>query len=328
MPEDAFLNIVLAKCFPTPLQEHYSQQMQMHPLKREIIATKLSNIIVNEMGFAFVYRVQDETGAPVPSIVQAYMIARSILDLETIWKEIGELTTKISAEKQVEISTLYLRLMRRVTRWFLRTPGISIDISRSVAHFLPGIQEFKKVLPAAFGQAHQTNYQESFERYVNMGISEVLAHELSITRALFSAMDIIEISYQTKIEICKVAQVYFGIDEALDLIWLRLQILAQPAENQWESLSREALRDDLDWQQKQLTAGLITLGSTKTKDFMQCYTIWSAKNEVLIERWNQLLVDLKGASVLNYTMFFVAIRELLILTQATIQSIRNNEVLA
>ncbi len=40
------------------------------------------------MGFTFVYRQQDETGAPVSAIVRAYMIARSILNLEAIWKKL------------------------------------------------------------------------------------------------------------------------------------------------------------------------------------------------------------------------------------------------
>ncbi|WP_412754692.1 NAD-glutamate dehydrogenase [Legionella donaldsonii] len=325
VPEDAFLKTVLVSCFPKPLQDCFSKQMQSHPLKREIIATKLSNTIVNEMGFTFIYRVQDETGAPVSSIVRAYMIARSVLDLETIWKEIGALNTKITAAKQVELSMLYLRLLRRVTRWFLRTPRMGLDINKAVKHFASGVCELKKALPAVFGEANRANYDEHFNEYVELGIPTGLAHELSITRALFSAIDIIEVSHQTKLDVAKVAEVYFGIDEFLDLSWIRSQILAHPTDNHWESLSREGLRDDLDWQQKQLTAGIISIDSKK-KDFMKCFTAWSDKNIVLIERWRHILADLKASTTLNYTMFFVAIRELLALTQTTILAEKNVDV--
>ncbi len=95
VPEEQYMEQFLISSFPKPLQERFSKQMQDHPLKREIIATKLSNIIVNEMGFTFVYRLQDETGAPVSAIVRAYMITRTVLNLESIWKQIEELGTKI-----------------------------------------------------------------------------------------------------------------------------------------------------------------------------------------------------------------------------------------
>nr|WP_019216807.1 hypothetical protein [Legionella tunisiensis] len=40
----------------------------------------------------------------------------------------------------------------------------------------------------------------------------------------------------------------------------------------------------------------------------------------MIERWRHILADLKASTTLNYTMFFVAIRELLALTQTTISA--------
>ncbi len=71
VPEEDYMNQILIGSFPKPLQERFSKQMQDHPLRREIIATRLSNIIVNEMGFTYVYRLQDETGASVAAIVRA-----------------------------------------------------------------------------------------------------------------------------------------------------------------------------------------------------------------------------------------------------------------
>jgi len=65
---------ILVDYFPSALGKNYIDAMQSHPLKREIIATKVSNLIVNEMGFTFIYRLQDETGAPISAIVNAFLI--------------------------------------------------------------------------------------------------------------------------------------------------------------------------------------------------------------------------------------------------------------
>lgn len=318
VPEDTYLKSLLVSYFPKPLQERFSPQMQEHPLKREIIATRLSNIIVNEMGFTFVYRMQEETGAPVSAILRAYMIARKVLDIDAIWRQIEELESLITAEKQTELMMQYVRLLRRTTRWFLRTQRMRLNIGKAVKMYLPGVTELKNALPAVLGEGNRAQFDEFYDQYIQLGISAELAHELTMTRALFSAMDIIEVALKLEISVTNVAEVYFGIGEYLDLAWIRTQIIVHPTENNWESLSREALRDDLDWQQRQLTEGIIRLDHKKN-DYMMCFTVWSENHVALIERWRQILSDLKSSPTLNYTMFFVAIRELLDLTQTTLQ---------
>lgn len=319
VPEESYMTQFLVHSFPKPLQERFSKQMQDHPLRREIIATKLSNIIVNEMGFTFVYRLQDETGAPVSAIVRAYMITRNVLNLESIWKQIEDLGTKISAKKQVELMMIYVRLSRRITRWFLRTQRKSVDITEVVELYAKGMNELKMSIPSILSEERRDKYEQHYQCLVNEGIPSNLAHELTVTRGLFSATDIIEIANRRNMKISHVAEIYFGIGEYLDLAWIRKQIIMHPTDNHWESLSREALRDDLDWQQRQLTDGLINFNNENT-DLQTRLTAWGESHTALIDRWHFILSDLKSSSVLNYTMFFVAIRELLDLTQTTLQN--------
>ena len=318
VPEDSYLKTLLVGYFPKPLQERFSPQMQEHPLKREIIATHLSNIIINEMGFSFVYRMRDETGAPTSAIVRAYMIARTVLNMDAIWKKINGLESILNAEKQTIIVMMYVRLLRRVTRWFLRSQRMGLNISKAVKLYAPGVQEMKKSIPAIYGEGNHVQYEEHLAQYMEQGIDAAFAHELTVTRALFSAMDIIEVAKQQEITITRAAEIYFSIGEFLDLAWIRSQIIVHPTENNWESLSREALRDDLDWQQRQLTAGIISLDEDK-KELIQSFNTWSESHSTLIERWRHILADLRSSPSLNYTMFFVAIRELLDLTQTTVQ---------
>jgi glutamate dehydrogenase len=114
------------------------------------------------------------------------------------------------------------------------------------------------------------------------------------------------------------------VGEFLDLGWIRNEIIVFATENQWESLSREALRDDFDWHQRQLTASIIKSKPKKT-DFMQYLAIWAEQNAQQIERWNHILSNLKSSSALHFTMFFVAIRELLDLTQSTVQMMDSHD---
>ena len=79
-----------------------------------------------------------------------------------------------------------------------------------------------------------------------------------------------------------------------------------------------ALRDDLDWQQRLLAGGIVRL-SSDGRDLMARFETWSMNHATLIERWRTVLANLRSSPTFNYTMFFVVIRELLDLTQTTIQ---------
>ena len=62
IPEDPYLSKELQRYFPTPLQKKYAKAMESHPLKREIIATAVTNATINRMGATFIMRMQEDTG--------------------------------------------------------------------------------------------------------------------------------------------------------------------------------------------------------------------------------------------------------------------------
>ena len=78
----------------------------------------------------------------------------------------------------------------------------------------------------------------------------------------------------------------------------------------------------MDWQQRELTAAILQLDGKKGTG-KRGLQVWGVAHESLILRWHTMVAELRASSVLNYTMFFVAIRELLDLTQMTMQSSEN-----
>ncbi len=319
VPEDEYLSKILTEAFPKPLQKKFADLMESHKLRREIIATKLSNIIVNEMGFTFIYRLQDETGAPTSAIVRAYLIAREVFSLPRLWREIQKLDNKISSEVQTDMMMQFIRLLRRTTRWFLRSKRKRLNITESVKQYGPGVKKLAATLPKVLYGTELEKYERGIKNLTDVGVPTALAKDMALSRSFFSALDIIDAGTELKQPIDKVAELYFGVGEFLDLNWIRSQIIMHPTDNHWEALSREALRDDLDWQQRHLATGILRrYGELKSlKDHLND---WASRYPELIERWQYTQADLKASKVLNYTMYFVAIRELLDLTQTTVQT--------
>jgi len=81
-------------------------------------------------------------------------------------------------------------------------------------------------------------------------------------------------------------------------------------------LARESFREDLDWQQRALTTGVLKLAE-KPEDVPACVESWLSRHQQMIDRWKSMLSELKGVREPEYAMFSVALRELLDLAQST-----------
>ena len=85
VPEDPYLSKELQRYFPKPLQEKYAADMQQHRLRREIIATMVTNSMVNRMGSTFLLRMQEDTGETPAQIAKAFTISREVLESRDWW---------------------------------------------------------------------------------------------------------------------------------------------------------------------------------------------------------------------------------------------------
>jgi glutamate dehydrogenase len=103
LPEDPYLSRDLARYFPAPLPERFPDQMQQHRLRREIIATHVTNSVVDRAGSTFTFRMQQDTGARASDIARAYAVAREVFGMRTFWADVEALDHDIAAESQVAI---------------------------------------------------------------------------------------------------------------------------------------------------------------------------------------------------------------------------------
>ena len=318
VPEDPYLSNALMLAFPPILWEKFRIQMEGHSLRREIIATQVSNTLVNEMGLTFAYRLSDQTGELIPSIVRAYTIVRTIYGMGELWQAIESLDNKVTAQSQIEVMTRLIHLLRRMTHWLLRNRRGHLDIVKEVNYFTEGISELKSCLPKVLKDEAKDFYRQKVEECTERGIPVKLANEIAATRYLFFSLDIVEVAEQLNLTISEVATLYFAVGGYLEFDWLRFKIIEHPTTNHWETLAQEALRDDMIRQQR-LIVTTILKHHTKVKSVQQRIELWAEQYQSHIERWRSTIASLRAAKTVSFTMFFVATRMLLDLAQSSLQ---------
>src|SRR4029078_7085007 len=77
VPDDPYLGRELDRYFPKEMSERYAGALQEHRLRREIIATQLTNSMINRGGATLIVRIADQTGALPPALAAAFAAVRS-----------------------------------------------------------------------------------------------------------------------------------------------------------------------------------------------------------------------------------------------------------
>ncbi|REL27161.1 NAD-glutamate dehydrogenase [Thalassotalea euphylliae] len=307
---------LLIGAFPRLLQEKYSAQMQDHPLRAEIIATKLANKLGNDMGFNFVNRMQEETGASVAEVANCYTMASEVFEMGAVWQDIAALDNKIETLVQTEMLFQLRRNVRRATRWFLRHRDKGMDIQQAIDFYRPTFETLAKNLNKymAADEVEQLTHVEA--DLVKAGVPKKTAKRISQLSTLFSVMDIAEIAATDGRSIEFIAELYFKLGDRLDLHWFLDQITKQPVANHWQALARASFREELDWQQRAITIVALKVDAN-SNDSDALLAQWFEQSAQPLERWQHILADFRMSPTHEFAKFSVALRELMLLSLHT-----------
>ncbi|WP_111979268.1 NAD-glutamate dehydrogenase [Algibacillus agarilyticus] len=310
---NTFIAQELIGYFPKPLQAKYRDAMQAHPLRAEIIATQAANRVVNDMGLNFVHRMQEETGTTPAEIIICYTIAREIFDMPNIWSQLEKLDNQIPSIVQTEVLFQIRRTIRHATRWFLRHRNLNMSIEESIAFFKPVYETVNANLPKYMVSKEHKALLESEQVLIREGIDKTLACQIARFSNLFSVMDIAQVADETNKDVDIVADVYYKLGDKMDLHWFLEQITAQPVTNHWQALARAAFREELDWQQRSLTAVILRYCADQT-EAPAMLDIWAKEHKQVLGRWRQMLADFRTTKSHEFAKFSVALRELMLLS--------------
>ncbi|MHA2938308.1 NAD-glutamate dehydrogenase [Vibrio sp. RC27] len=313
--DDEFHQAHLEHYFPTKLRGNYLERFKEHPLRKEIIATALANQMVNEVGCNFASRLQEETGCEVVDIVNAYSAARVIFKLDETMGIIRQLDNVASSDAQYQVFSILRRMMRRVTRWLLRNHIGKHSVSDMIALYQADVQTISKDLDSYLIQSEIDDHQVIADDWIEQGMDLDVAIYVSRLSSLYSALDISVVARESKITVDQTSRIYFYLGTELSLHWFLDQINRQAVDNNWQALARAAYREDLDWQQRQLTAQVIGCGcNDQLKDEVSLVASWIASNKSSLERWENILNEFKVGGVHHeFAKFSVALRELSLL---------------
>lgn len=314
MPDDPYLERDLVEYFPTPLRKTYRKHINRHRLRREIIATRATNSLVDRAGDTFVSSFMVKTGKSPADISRAYIIAREIFKLRDLWAEIEALDNKVPADIQTDMLTDIHQLLDWIVLWVLRNGKPGLDMGTHISEFETGIAELFQNLNKALPAHYVSDVKKRAKPYVTKGVPEALALKVAGLVNLYSGLDIVRLAARRKCAVVDAARIYYAVGTRFKLGRLRAATDSMGSESHWQRLAIAALVEEIYSHQLAL-ANLVMDGTSAKGDAKKAVESWISKHPDDVGPTVHLLSELWATEVNDLSMIAVASRQIKTMTE-------------
>ena len=244
--DDPYLEGVLRTYFPAALVERFGQHLDSHPLRKEIICTRVANELVNIGGITFAYRIMEEFNVGIDSVARAFIVARELFELGTAAKLHSELSPKTSLDAWFTVLRDNQRVLDRAVRWFITERGVvaGATISELLENF-GSVVEMRRNLPEYLSGTSRARVRAKRDAGEAWGLPEELIVIWIRGFEGYALLDVIRSAADHDFEATSLAPVYFATYDRFKVDELLGLITELPRSDRWEILARQAMRGSL-----------------------------------------------------------------------------------
>ena len=138
LASDPGLDQELLAAFPAAMQKKHAQTILGHQLRKEIIATKLANRMVNRLGLIDPFELADEEGCSLSEVARAFVMAERLFDAAAFWDNLAQ--AKVNEDIRLLLFDRMAYVLRSHMADLMRIGVLDSDIDTTVQMLAPGIK--------------------------------------------------------------------------------------------------------------------------------------------------------------------------------------------
>ncbi|HLD77251.1 MAG TPA: NAD-glutamate dehydrogenase domain-containing protein, partial [Rickettsiales bacterium] len=307
--DDQYFEEELCDYFPRLMQKKFADEIKTHQLRREIIATQITNFVVNHAGITFINQIVQESGFKVSEVVKCLIIAVDSFGLRKVWQDIENLGSEVAHHVQSSMFLGANKLLERSVLWLLRN-NQNGDLAKIVVKFKKIATELFDILPQVMAKDSSSSYSKKYDFYSLNNISESLSAKVAAMDPIASTFDIAEISEKSKFDLKTIAKIYFLIGTRFSLKWLRVTLGEMPFDAYWQRLAAKTLIEDFYIYQMKIAKQIVDENCDKPSCSTNAVEEWISQVGFLMERYDNFIAELKTSASVDMSMFVVALNRL------------------
>ena len=282
LPDDEFCSKYLNDYFPTQMHANFSKDIASHPLRREIIANGIANMIINRMGATVISDEMDSVGASAAMIVRGHIVVRESYGVQWLFDQIGQ--DNVNADQEVCNDILHTlgQLRSYAIRWVVRhmkTGSLPDEIDKYYGY----LNILRDNLSSIMTEPMAIKRSAFLAKLQSCGVlsqSSIKAADFLVLAS--DALDIIDISVDTGIDVVMVSRVHFLIGSHIDSSIVKTMILGLPTHNHWKWVAGMVALDNIHDAYAQITRTAMIDGA-HLANAEEIFENWKSRREANIE---------------------------------------------
>jgi glutamate dehydrogenase len=239
--------------FPVSIAEAVTADLPAHGLRRELIATRIVNELVDLMGSVFIFNQTRDFDIQSESAARAWLVAADVIGLRERADELRcAVAEGLEASAEVGAFLALEQSARRACVWAVSLADPPQELGATVAYFKPAFAQLLPHFDATLTSAELDRFERTYRDLRAAVQQESLALELARLAFAGHLLNVLSLSFALGAEPLELARVYFGMSERFAFATLESALDALNTEDRWERYAARDLRAELTWARNQL----------------------------------------------------------------------------
>lgn len=245
LPDGPVIEGLLFSYFPQQARDRYPGMLKKHPLADEIVATMMTNHVVDRAGSSFCQKITRLTGASLGKVAQTYLLLDHLLQAESLRQAIYVLDNKMSTNQQYQ---LLLDLEEVLANFCLFALSHDLRLpqdKKGLKCLNDWLDDYVAMLPDALSEQSWQLCKEREAELIAAALPEKVAGQLAILPQLRIFLPLVRLAGETKLEIGPLLKLSFEVLDKLAVDEILSGVEAVIVHDSWDRRAREALLGSL-----------------------------------------------------------------------------------
>jgi glutamate dehydrogenase len=296
VPDDPATAAYMAAYFPEEAAEVAGpERLGRHPLRREIVTTQLVNDLVDLMGSSFLHRVARDSGASIPEVIRAWLVASGISGAAEIRHDLSRL------EGEYECETIYrwllglARVLEATTHWLLANVPQEVAAEAAIGGARDGLAKLRAGFSRIVGGEDRALFLARLGELQDLGVERKLGERLITLRFLPQLMEILEVARSAGTDELRAAKGYYAVSDRFGTARLREAMRASVRDNAWDKRFAQALTGEVERAQRELVTAV--LARAPNGEMKRALDAVERERDRAARAYRDLLTELRGEHV-------------------------------
>ena len=242
LPDDPGLEPELFAAFPAAMCGKFKGEILSHRLRREIIATRIANRLVNRVGMIHPFELVEEEGASLAQVAAAFVVAEHLFAMDPVWRAIEQ--AAMPEQARILLLRRAASALRTQMADLLRAGVGAVQPSSLIAELASGVDELSRTAERLLGGEPRL---QSGRLRIELTTAGAPARETAMVAHLADldgAVGLARLARESRLPVPALTHAFSAIGASLGLDWVQATASQMRPADPWERLLTASLARD------------------------------------------------------------------------------------